>query len=427
MSVKPSGRHTKQQLLERIADLQARLEEAEETLRAIREGEVDAVVVTGSRGEQVFSLNQSEAIYRLMVETMDEAGLAVTPGGVILFANNCVAHMLQRPLELIVGRPLDSFIRPRDRESLSVLLETAQSCAVGGRLVLLSGDGSAIPLHVWASPLERPEGLTICLVGVDLTQLETSKETIQHLREQRQALQESEEQGRRIAEELARSNKDLEQFAYVASHDLQEPLRSVTGFLELLERKAGAKLSQEEKQYVDYAIDGAKRMSQMIRDLLAYSRVGTKGIEPQAIKAREPLDEALAALRLGIQESGATVAIDDLPVVLADAAQLAQLFQNLLGNAVKFRCERPLEIRVGAQREGNEWLLWVADNGIGIDPEQGARIFEIFQRLHSRREYPGSGIGLAICKKIVERHGGRIWVQSEPGQGSTFYFTLPPG
>ncbi len=229
---------------------------------------------------------------------------------------------------------------------------------------------------------------------------------------------------RRTAEELARSNQELEQFAYVASHDLQEPLRVVTGYVQLIERRFKGQLDADADQFIDYIVDGASRMRQLITDLLNYSRVGTRGaaMSPTAVEA--VLGRVLADLREVIAESGAAVTHDPLPNVLADEMQLAQLFQNLIGNAIKFRSERRPEIHVSASRDGDGWLFSVRDNGIGIEKQYRDQVFVIFQRLHTRQKYPGTGIGLAICKRIVERHGGRIWLDSTPGQGTTFHFTL---
>jgi PAS domain S-box-containing protein len=231
---------------------------------------------------------------------------------------------------------------------------------------------------------------------------------------------------RKAAEaELARSNKDLEQFAYVSSHDLQEPLRMVTGFMQLFEEKYHSLLDQTGAQYVRFAVDGAKRMRQLIDDLLSYSRVGSKAREPVPVDAEKALEEALANLRASIEESGARITHNSLPRVRADALQLTQVFQNLVGNAIKFHGDRPPRIDVEACRDDDHWRFCVKDDGIGIDAEYFERIFMIFQRLHTREEYPGTGIGLAICKKIVDRHGGRIWVESKKGQGAAFFFTFP--
>ena len=226
-------------------------------------------------------------------------------------------------------------------------------------------------------------------------------------------------------EELDRSNTDLTQFAYVASHDLQEPLRQVKGFLTLLQDRYKGKLDDKADEYIHYAVDGAVRMSNLITDLLAYSRVNSGGKPPIAISCQAALDSALANLQTAIVQSSASVTHDPLPTLVADQTQISQLFQNLIGNAIKFRhADRPCQIHIGVKQREGEWVFAFRDNGIGIPPDQLDRVFVIFQRLHGREEYPGTGIGLAICKKIVERHGGRIWVESKPGEGSTFYFTL---
>lgn len=227
------------------------------------------------------------------------------------------------------------------------------------------------------------------------------------------------------AEELSRSNKELEQFAYVASHDLQEPLRMVASYTQLLAKKYRGKLDDDADEFIGYAVDGAMRMQKLITDLLAYSRVGTRGGEFVAADAGEVLDQVLSDLKVRIEETGAVITRDPLPTVTADARQLHQLLQNLISNGIKFSDRPPPRIHVSAQRRGKDWLFSVGDRGIGIDPQYAQRIFVIFQRLHHSKEYPGTGIGLAICKKIVERHGGRIWMESRPGEGSTFYFTLP--
>jgi light-regulated signal transduction histidine kinase (bacteriophytochrome) len=229
-----------------------------------------------------------------------------------------------------------------------------------------------------------------------------------------------------MARELARSNRDLEQFAYVASHDLQEPLRAVTGFLGLLKTQCGGTLDKTSDEYIAVAVDGAKRMAELIHDLLAYSRVSTAASRPKAASCEEALERAAANLRLGISDSGAIISHDELPTVMADPTQLTQLLQNLIGNAIKFH--RPgvaPEVHLGGRHDGAQWVLWVRDNGIGIPADQDDRIFKVFQRLHTRAKYPGTGIGLAICKKIVERHGGKIWVEPQIGEGTTFFFTLP--
>jgi signal transduction histidine kinase len=237
----------------------------------------------------------------------------------------------------------------------------------------------------------------------------------------------AEEQIRRTLADLERSNKELEQFAYIASHDLQEPLRMIASYTQLLQARYGDRLDQDAKEFIDYAVEGASRLQCMIEDLMKYSRVVTRGKLPDTVDAHAALGEGLANLSLLIAENGAVVTNGDLPQVKADRSQLIHLFQNLIQNAIKFRRpERPL-IHVSASRGNDGWVFAIRDNGIGIEPQYFERIFGIFQRLHTRTEYPGTGMGLSICKRIVERHGGRIWVESELGEGSTFHFTLPEG
>jgi len=233
---------------------------------------------------------------------------------------------------------------------------------------------------------------------------------------------------RRVEErtgELRRSNEELQQFAYVASHDLQEPLRMVTSYVQLLAQRYQGQLDSEAQEFIGYAVEGAQRMKALIDDLLAYSRVNIRERLVVPTDSGAVLQQTLQNLHIQIAESGATVTADPLPTVSTDRMQLGLLWQNLLSNALKFRGQEPPRVHVSARRQGNEWVFSVRDNGIGMEPRHTERIFHMFQRLHTRQEYPGTGIGLAICKKIVERHGGRIWVESEPGQGTTFFFTLP--
>jgi light-regulated signal transduction histidine kinase (bacteriophytochrome) len=268
-------------------------------------------------------------------------------------------------------------------------------------------DGTRVPVYIADAMLPGPEGEIAAF--------------ILNISDRKQA----EQSVLRITEDLRRSNAELEQFAYVASHDLQEPLRMVASYTKLLEKRYQGRLDADADDFINYVVDGATRMQQLINSLLDYSRVGTRGRDFTSTSCEKILKEAQANLEVSIQESGARITHDTLPTVRADTLQLIQLFQNLIGNAIRFRSEKPPEIHICAEQRDDNWLFSIRDNGIGMESQYFDRIFVIFQRLHTRAEYAGTGIGLAICKKIVERHGGRIWVESELGKGSTFFFTLP--
>ncbi|MBA3868958.1 MAG: PAS domain S-box protein [Anaerolineae bacterium] len=274
----------------------------------------------------------------------------------------------------------------------------------------IAKDGRIVPIEAHYSILTDDKGKVIgsCGLMMDISQRKSDENAI-----------------KQSALDLKRSNEQLEQFAYVASHDLQEPLRMITSYLQLLERRYKDKLDQDASEFISYAVDGATRMKALINDLLAYSRVKTGEQDFARFDTKTALNQAITNLQITIAETGAQVTVDSLPPILGNEAQFIQLFQNLLSNAIKFHGDEPPKIAVKAERSGSVWKFSVTDNGIGIEPQYVERIFIIFQRLHTKDVYPGTGIGLAICKKVVEHHGGRIWAESTPGTGTTFWFTIP--
>jgi len=312
----------------------------------------------------------------------------------------------------LIGKSSFELIVPEEREKA---LKYAREALEKGHVKnleyhIIAKDGRRIPVEMSTSLMRDSEGKALGFVGVsrDITERKRAEDKL-----------------KKTLAELERSNSELEQFASVTSHDLQEPLRMVSSYVQLLAKRYQGKLDKDADDYIAYAVDGANHMQKLISDLLTYSRIGTYGKPFETTDCNVVLDKVLANLQTAIEETGAVVTCDPLPTVVADNSQITQLFQNLISNAIKFHSDDPPGVHVSAERKNNKWVFSVHDNGIGIAPEYHERIFAIFQRLHGREKYPGTGIGLSISKKIVERHGGRIWVESQAGKGSTFHFTIP--
>jgi signal transduction histidine kinase len=405
-----------------IERLEAQVEELCRQLTESREA-LDAVRGSGATAQEPHQeIAASEILAASILDQAQDAIVVCDSTGQVLRANQaaerlCGADPLSRPFDAVF--PLRRKIEPAagdpergelDAEMPLFPLAATVQFLRGIEAVLPREDGSRADLLLSVGHLlsvERKE-LGVVITMTDVTDLRRTEEAL-----------------RKSAEELARSNADLQEFASAASHDLQEPLRTVSGFVQLLQRKYGHHLDAEALTLIQYAVDGVLRMETLIRDLLAYSRVNTRAKEFTPTDAGVALSEALGNLHALIVETKAEISCGELPTVHADATQLVQLFQNLLGNALKFRGEGPPKIEVTSRREGNFWQFSLRDNGIGIEPKFHNTIFEAFRSLHTKQKYPGTGIGLATCKKIVDRHGGRIWVESKLGAGATFHFRLP--
>jgi PAS domain S-box-containing protein len=362
-------------------------------------------------------LERSRTMFEGILAIASDAVVCVDETQRVIFFNEGAEKIFGYTPDEVLGQPLEVLIPERFRSGHAAHVEefgrgpvAARQMGERGEIAGRRRSGEIFPAEASISKLDTGRGRIYTAVLRDVTDRRLAEEALSQR-----------------TEDLARSNAELEQFAYVASHDLQEPLRMVASYTQLLARRYRGKLDEDADEFIGFAVDGVTRMQGLINDLLTFSRVGTRGGGFGDVSTQKVLEKVLITLRPAIEDAGVELTADPLPDVTGDAGQISQLLQNLVQNAIKFSTktgERP-RVRIGAVDGGSQWQFFVSDNGIGIAPEFHERIFVIFQRLHNREEYPGTGIGLAICKKIVERHRGRIWVESEVGHGSTFHFTLP--
>ena len=365
------------------------------------------------------ALRKSEERYRLITENMTDMVLVIDPSSMKLtYASpSTIKNLGISPEEALKKDPGKSISKAALEELSKIIGEFMEDVVAGSPCGVRHQEweytcenGSSKWFEACYSPVIDSAGILISVQG--------SHRDITDRKKIQQELE-------RKTEELIRSNNDLEQFSYIVSHDLQEPLRMITSYMELLSKRYKESLDESAGEFIHFAVDGAKRMKQLINDLLAYSRVGTRGRSFEMINVQEVFNDVVQNLRLTMEENGATVTSGLLPYLMGDRVQIGQLLQNLIGNAIKFHRDEPPRIHVSAAMQEDEWIFTVKDNGIGIEPQFQICVFDIFRRLHNKKDYEGTGIGLAVCKKIVERHGGHIRVESEPGKGSTFIFHLP--
>lgn len=361
-------------------------------------------------GQLLYDRN-AQMLLAAIVESSGDAILSQTLDGVILSWNTGAERLYGYAAAEVIGQPVSLLAPPEQLAELPYMLKRLQR---GERVeyaetVQRKKDGTLVTVSLTMSPVTNADGQIIgaSAIAHDIT-----------------ARKQAEEALTQQANQLQRANDELQQFAYIVSHDLNEPLRTVANFASLLAKRYEGKLDAAAEEYIDFVVDGTQRIQRMIQDLLLYTRAGGPVSERTPVDCEAVLMQVMSDLQVAITEQRATITYDPLPIVLGEAARLKQVFQNLIGNALKFRGKEPPHIHVSAQRLDGGWQFAVRDNGIGMESHQFGRLFQVFQRLHASSEYPGSGMGLAICKKIVERHGGRMWVESQPGQGTTFFFII---
>lgn len=397
-----------------FAKLKARLAEAEETLRAIYEGEVDAVVVAGPDGDQIFTLQGAERPYRLLIEAMNEGALTLDSDGTVLYCNSRFAEMVDKPMEKVIGSEWQLFFPPEDQGPFQALLDGARTQGHKGEFALLTSKGDRTPVQISARTMQLEGVGAFAILVTDLTQRKRAEEELQRANVELAV----------GAAKLQETVAELEAFSYTISHDLRAPLRAIQSFAGILREQFGAKMEPEAMEYLARSASAAARMDQLIKDVLNYSQTSRAELVLGPVDL-DRLTREVIVHHPDFRHTEIMIA-GELPTVIAHEASLAQCISNLLGNAVKFVTPGATpKVQIRAEQREERVRLWVEDNGIGISPHHQQRIFGIFERLQPAGAYAGTGIGLSIVKKAVERMGGSVGVESEPGQGSRFWIELP--
>lgn len=418
---------TVDELQAELEELRHQLFEANETIEAIRTGQIDALVVEGSNGNELYTLKTADQAYRVFIEKMTEGAVTLNKEGIIIYCNLQFASMVAQPLSAVIGSLFQTFIAPDQTDSYQALFQKCWTKDCKAEIAVNTGSRT-IPVQLSLTAIELEDSVALSIIITDLTAQKLTQ----------QQLEDTNRQLAQMNHALELSNNDLQQFASVASHDLQEPLRKIQIFAHLLLDRSSNMLTPDSKRYIDKIIDSAGRMKTLIVDVLNYSKLSARDNVFDRVHLNEVVTEVLEDFELIIQEKGAAVSVSELPVIDVNRGQIRQVFQNVISNALKFskRTEAPV-IEINAQRlceksfdgaaqpDGRYCLISIRDNGIGFNEEYLANIFALFERLHSKDSYEGTGIGLAITKKIMEKHSGLVSAKSRPGAGAEFLLLLP--
>lgn len=405
---------SREELLLKIENLESRLAESEQLIEAIKAGEVDAFAVNTSEVPEIYTLQSGDYAYRILIEEFGEGALNLSEDGLIVYTNTYFVELLQLSYEKVIGRYISEFIHPDSIQIFKDLFSRSLGGKSKGEINLLIKENT-IPVYISLTSLQ-PKLATVGMIVTDHTEKKKHEELVLGYQKDLESKN----------TELAQSNLELDSFSYIASHDLQEPLRKIQTFCQRIMETAPGELSESTQDYFQRILNAARRMQHMINSLLDYSRMNSVHLAQKDTDLNEILQDVIANQLEGLGDNQIDISTETLPVIKANPEQMKQLFTNLVSNAIKYRnLKSNPEIRILSKKEKDHWQITVSDNGIGFEPQFAEKIFELFQRLHSRFEYEGTGIGLSICKKIVQNHRGSIKATGVPGKGSSFEIRLP--